>query len=1276
MDVYFLYTQMKLSILMSNYDVSLDLDSRNSLSLIISRISKNSTILEFGPANGRMTKYLKETLDCTVYAVELDKDAAKDAASFCEDILVADIEEFKWLKKYQHIEFDYIIFADVLEHLYDPQTVLTKAKRLLKIDGSVLMSLPNIAHNAIIMDLLDDKFTYRKTGLLDNTHIRFFTKNTLEELITKCGLEIAFETASYEEPSNTEFKNNYADLDGPIANLLSSRVFGEAYQFIFEAKHKAHLLETDFFQEDLASLYIDTGKGFNELEKVTTIFNCQSDKVISFTLEEGFHNVTAVRIDPLEMDLSLKVKILTVNGIDETNNINHNAIATDNNELKFLNNDPQLSINLGAPITLRSVVLEYEFLTKSYTTKDENIELQAQTVKSQEQQLQEKDSHLAEQAQQIETLNDTILAHAQTVKNQEQQLQEKGRHLAEQAQQIETLNDTISAHAQTVKNQEQQLQEKGRHLAEQAQQVETLNDTISAHAQTVKSQEQQLQEKDSHLAGQVQHVEEFDMKKFNLEEGIQSMRLVNRVKRLIGVYRSTEFCRKELPNDYSLHFDSDGYLKANPDVAEAVDDRVQESALAHFCEHGFEEILKGDRRLLENIPFYNDENYKNTRTDVTEAINNGSFKQTHYVHYLLYGHKELQKEVRQKKRAIIKSRIMRNITDKRKLKIAISLLRQHGIKPLLQKIIYHPDLTQIVNSPISIAEPKKIARDTLGKYSLSLVEKINTHTYIEPQRPIGYKDLLANTESTLLFSIIVPVYNISEELLSLLIDSIYSQWYPHWELILIDDASSLAETHRALSVINDARVQKIKLENNSGISEATNVGLRVAKGDYIIFADHDDELTPDCLYELEKCIRQDNPDFIYSDEDKIDELGNYVQPHFKPDWSPDTMMSTMFTGHISCFKHSLLKQVGELRGQFNGCQDWDFVLRFTEHTTRISHIPKILYHWRIIPHSIAADLAAKPYVLEASKKVREGALTRRNLDATVEELPQGKGYFRLNYHLKGTPLISIIIPTRDNTQTLQTCIDSIQKISSYTHYEIIIIDNGSITKKAISYFKQLTEHDNIRVIKHDIPFNYSELNNIGVEKSKGEILLFLNDDTEILQADWLERLGGYSQLPHIGAVGAKLMYSGGGLIQHAGVLNLEEGPGHAFLKQDPDSPGYFMRSLLEYNWLAVTGACLMVMKDKFLAIDGFSEELPIAYNDIDFCMRLHDAGFYNVVCQSVRLIHYESVSRGADDVSPEKIARLKNDKILLYNRNPKYFQKDPFYNLNLHPNGINFEGVE
>jgi O-antigen biosynthesis protein len=568
-------------------------------------------------------------------------------------------------------------------------------------------------------------------------------------------------------------------------------------------------------------------------------------------------------------------------------------------------------------------------------------------------------------------------------------------------------------------------------------------------------------------------------------------------------------------------------------------------------------------------------------------------------------------------------------------------------------------------------EPAAIARRLDGHYALAPSSR--GYTYIEPQRPVDLDARLSALKSAPLFSIVVPLYNTTPELLEAVLTSVQKQWYPHWQLVLADDASPAEETRKALAQINHPQIKLLRLENNQGIAGATNAALEAAGGDFIVFMDHDDELTVDCLYELALCIEREQPDFIYSDEDKITEHGEYSEPHFKPDWSPDTMMSTMFTCHVSCVRRSLLEKVGGLRSQYDGCQDWDFVLRVSEQTDRIAHIPKVLYHWRIIPASIASDIAAKPYVLEASRRVREDALQRRGLAATVEPLPQMMGYFRVAYELQGSPLISIIIPTRDNEKVLRRCIDSILQRTSYRRFEMVVLDNGSIEPAAVAYLQQLKEVDGVTVIRHDAPFNFSELNNIGARIATGELLLFLNDDTEVLQEDWLERLGGFAQLAHIGAVGAKLLYPGQRQVQHAGILNLEDGPGHAFLLQDCDSPGYYMRNLLEYNWLAVTGACLMVARDKFNAIEGFSESLPVAYNDIDLCMRLYDAGLYNVVCQAVRLTHHESASRGIDHIDPPKMARLKRELAYLYERNPEYFQHDPFHNPNLHPNGIHFE---
>jgi GT2 family glycosyltransferase len=532
---------------------------------------------------------------------------------------------------------------------------------------------------------------------------------------------------------------------------------------------------------------------------------------------------------------------------------------------------------------------------------------------------------------------------------------------------------------------------------------------------------------------------------------------------------------------------------------------------------------------------------------------------------------------------------------------------------------------------------------------------------------------LAALKSAPLFSIVVPLYNTAPDLLKRVLASVQSQWYRRWELVLADDASPNNETCMALAQISHPQIKLIRLESNQGIAGATNAAIEAAAGDFIVFMDHDDEITADCLYELARCIEREQPDFIYSDEDKLTARGEFSEPHFKPRWSPDTMMSTMYTCHVSCVRRNLIDKVGGLRPQFDGCQDWDFVLRVAEQTTRIQHIPKVLYHWRISEGSVASDIAAKSYILDASRRVREEALIRRALSGSVEPLAQVPGYFHVNYHLVGNPLISIVIPTRDNEKVLRRCFDSIQRGTRYRHFELVILDNGSVESGSVAYLEEIKTFSAVTVIRHDAPFNYSDLNNIGARAAKGELLLFLNDDTEVLQDDWLERLGGFAQLAHVGAVGAKLLYPESKKVQHAGVLNLQDGPGHAFLMQDGNSHGYYMRNQLEYNWLAVTGACLMVTRDKFFGVGGFCESLPVAYNDVDFCMRLYRAGYYNLVCQAVRLIHHESASRGVDHQDREKMVRLVRDREQLYERNPDFFQYDPFHSPNLHPNGINFE---
>ncbi|WP_250509445.1 glycosyltransferase family 2 protein [Caballeronia sp. GACF4] len=559
-----------------------------------------------------------------------------------------------------------------------------------------------------------------------------------------------------------------------------------------------------------------------------------------------------------------------------------------------------------------------------------------------------------------------------------------------------------------------------------------------------------------------------------------------------------------------------------------------------------------------------------------------------------------------------------------------------------------------------------------GRYSLDTDWKQYRYAYLPPRRPDDIARRIAALKSRPFFSIVTPAYNTPVDLLQKLLASVEAQWYGDYELIIVDDHSPSETAREALHAAAGNRVKVLRLERNAGISEATNAGIREARGDYVVFLDHDDELTPDCLWELAIAANATDADFIYSDEDKILSTGEFSEPFFKPDWSPDTVMSTMFTCHVSAAKRALVIELGGLRSEYDGAQDWDFVLRIAERTPRIAHIPKVLYHWRVIPGSVAADLAEKPYAVDASVRAREAALERRGLKGVVEPLPFLPGHARVKYEVSGSPLVSIVIPSRDNGTVLTRCVESIFARTTWREFEIIVMDNGSRRPQTLAQLDALAAMERVTVVRHDFPFNYSEINNVGARRARGEFLLFLNDDTEVISPDWMERMLGYAQLPHVGAVGAKLIFPGTRSMQHCGIVNLAAGPGHAFFAADADTPVAFARNMLEYDWIAITGACLLIQRSKFDVVGGFDETFPIAYNDVDLGFALVDAGFYNVLCPSVELIHHESLTRGDDSLDPEKLARLVRERQRLYAKHPRFYMRDPFHNPNLSPSDVQF----
>ena len=525
-----------------------------------------------------------------------------------------------------------------------------------------------------------------------------------------------------------------------------------------------------------------------------------------------------------------------------------------------------------------------------------------------------------------------------------------------------------------------------------------------------------------------------------------------------------------------------------------------------------------------------------------------------------------------------------------------------------------------------------------------------------------------------LISIVVPVYNVEDRHLIPCIESVENQTYDNYQLILVDDCSTYENVKPTLKKKSrwKRRIKAKFRKQNGGISECTNTGIKAAKGEYIAFMDCDDTLAPFALYEVVKKLNEEKYDFIYSDEDKIDDDGTRRHtPFFKPDWSPDTLMSYMYTSHLGVYKRSLVNELGGLRSEYDGCQDYDLTLRVAEKTDKIGHISKVLYHWREREESTAGNPESKGYIKERSKKCKEDAIARRKQSAELEWL-DGIYQYRVRYIPQNDPLVSVIIPSKDNPKILEQCLSTLSEKTAYKNFEIIVVDNGSsdINKPA---YKNLCEKYNCRYDYDKRKFNFSYMCNKGASLAKGEYLLFLNDDIEIIEPEWMDRMLGQAQLPHVGAVGAKLLYPGTTLIQHSGVISIEGGPVHEFAKMDDEESYYFNRNKLDFNVLAVTAACLMVSKKKFDQIDGFDVGLAVAYNDIDFCFNLIKEGFYNVIRNDVVLYHHESISRGDDAMDPAKFARLMSEQDKLYYKHPQFKGRDPFYNENLTQTDCDFD---
>ena len=608
-------------------------------------------------------------------------------------------------------------------------------------------------------------------------------------------------------------------------------------------------------------------------------------------------------------------------------------------------------------------------------------------------------------------------------------------------------------------------------------------------------------------------------------------------------------------------------------------------------------------------------------------------------------------------------------TLKRKIKTTMRIYREQGLFAVAKHSACVVGLSTPAQDSAHIAEAPEI-----NEYA----EWVIKYDALSDSSRQIIKQKIAELESLPIISIIMPTYNSNLEWLTEAIESVRKQLYPHWELCIADDASTLENVRPVLEEFarSDSRIKVVYRSENGHISEASNSALALATGEWIALFDHDDLLAESALYWVVDAInRYQNARLIYSDEDKINESGVRSKPYFKCDWNKDLFYSHNLITHLGIYRMVEVQKIRGFRTGFEGAQDYDLALRFIEciRPDQIVHIPRILYHWREHAQSTAKTLDSKPYAMLAGERALNEHLARTSTNARAELI--GGHSFRVRYALPPVlPKVSLIIPSKNAVHLLRICVESILRKTTYSNYEIIIVDNGSDDAKSLKYLETILHDSRVIVIHEPGEFNYSYLNNAASKVATGAVIGLLNNDIEVIAPEWLSEMVSHALRPEVGAVGARLWYPNE-TIQHAGViLGLDGGiAGHAHRNLPKGHPGYVSRAWSISSFSAVTGACLVVRKELFERFGGLDEiHLKVALNDVDFCLRLVQAGFKNVWTPYAELYHHESASRGYDHLTPEKLERNLMEIECFVDRWGEFLTSDPAYSPNLSLEGSGF----
>ena len=1089
----------------------LDPSAEDSLAKIARRIPHGSTVLDVGCAVGVLGQHLTEQQGCNVDGIEGNAEAAKIARPFYRRIMVTDLESADLRQLLEGTRYDRIVCADVLEHLRDPGQVLQRLKDHLTPDGKILISIPNIGHIGVFLELLSGDFRYREEGLLDRTHLRFFTRRSFLRLLAENGLSGQVVDRTIADVQHSEFSGMPPEaVSQELLREMQGWSDGITYQFIVEARlQDAGAGSTPIHAMDEAASYgprfacqvfwRGDDEGFVESRSQRIYLPIGGERQrADFAFPKGL--VQALRFDPSDWKGFLHLYTMRLfdgadclwawDGSVETlcRGALHSILPAPlkcgeaGAVLSLLDEDPWLELPVPPEILSQAESLEVELswpMSADYMAVQEewgSLLRQNQCLTAE-----------LEAAQQSDRVRTTELTGALQI------AEKRSQRLATELEAMHRLSQV-------------QVNE----LVTSLQSAEKQNQRLGAELNAILRS--------------------------------RSWKLTKLLRVTVGSYRAA--------------------IRTN----QLLFVRGQQG---HEHRHAF------FRRIYQRVPLPN----------------------------------RLKRVLRGPAKRLLTGRIRDDYAE---------WIRRYDTLTDADRVAMRAHIASFTNPPT--------------------------------------------------FSVVMPTYNPPEKFLRKAIESVRGQIYPHWELCIADDASPLPHVRQMLEEYTrkDPRIKVLFREQNGHISAASNSALELATGDYVALLDHDDELSEHALYWMAaEIVTHPEVELLYSDEDKIDVRGKRFDPYFKSDWNPELLLGQNYISHLGIYRRQRMVDMGGFREGLEGSQDWDLALRFIEglplHTIR--HAPSVLYHWRALPGSTADNLDAKSYVAEASQRAVTEHLQREREMAELEAICNG-AYFLPRFRVRGQPLISIVIPTRNGVDDLRQCLESLRR-TDYPHTEILIIDNQSDDPDTLAFLAETGRRADCRVLPYPHPFDYAAMHNWAVPQCKGEYLCLLNNDTEVTSANWLSDMLAHAQRPGVGAVGAKLLYPDGTL-QHGGVVTGVGGiAGHAYKGSISMSCGdFFGRISLARSFSAVTAACMVLSRAQWQNVGGMEASLPVAFNDVDLCLRLREKGLRNVWVPSAVLYHYESKSRGSD-IHPEKLRRFALEHAYMQWRWGAILRNDPAYNPNL-----------